>query len=120
LFSVAIIGILLFITGAYRFSLLLTGNRTVAGYTALLAVFFFFVCRNASYFWAATQYYRNLCFDAFDAKFIFGLKPVNTNTFFFDIIISGYGLLSSYTPLFGMIFHLSAHWNGNHGYLREK
>jgi hypothetical protein len=35
LFSVAIIGILLFITGAYRFSLLLTGNRTVAGYTAL-------------------------------------------------------------------------------------
>jgi hypothetical protein len=62
LFSVAIIGILLFITGAYRFSLLLTGNRTVAGYTALLAVFFFFVCRNASYFWAATQYYTESLF----------------------------------------------------------
>ncbi|SEF46121.1 hypothetical protein SAMN04488130_101172 [Flavobacterium urumqiense] len=39
LFSIAIIGILLFITGTYRFSLLMTGNRTVAGYTALLAVF---------------------------------------------------------------------------------
>lgn len=39
LFSVAIIAILLFITGVYRFSLLMTSNRTVAGYAALLAVF---------------------------------------------------------------------------------
>ncbi|MGM8363676.1 hypothetical protein ACSV4D_17310 [Flavobacterium sp. ARAG 55.4] len=39
MFSVAIIGIILFITGAYRFSLLITGNRNVAGYTALVAVF---------------------------------------------------------------------------------
>lgn len=39
LFSVALIAILLFITGSYRFGLLITGNRQVAGYTALLAVF---------------------------------------------------------------------------------
>ena len=39
MFSVALIAILLFITGAYRFGLLLTSNRTIAGYTALLAVF---------------------------------------------------------------------------------
>lgn len=39
MFTVAIVGILLFITGVYRFALLLTGNRHVAGYTALLAVF---------------------------------------------------------------------------------
>lgn len=39
MFSVALIGIILFITGAYRFAALLTGNRKVAGYTALLAVF---------------------------------------------------------------------------------
>ncbi|WP_299338957.1 hypothetical protein [uncultured Psychroserpens sp.] len=39
LFTVALIGILLFITGVYRFSLLITGHRTVAGYAALLAVF---------------------------------------------------------------------------------
>lgn len=39
LFTVALIGILLFITGAYRFGLLITGSRKVAGYTALLAVF---------------------------------------------------------------------------------
>lgn len=39
LFTVGIIGIILFITGAYRFSLLMTGNRNVAGYTALVAVF---------------------------------------------------------------------------------
>lgn len=37
MFSVALIGIVLFITGAYRFSLLMTGNRNVAGYTALFA-----------------------------------------------------------------------------------
>ncbi|OIQ20160.1 MAG: hypothetical protein BM557_05690 [Flavobacterium sp. MedPE-SWcel] len=39
LFSVAIIGVLLFITGVFRFTVLLTGNRTIAGYAAILAVF---------------------------------------------------------------------------------
>ncbi len=38
LFTVALLSIMLFITGAYRFSLLITGNRTVAGYAAILAV----------------------------------------------------------------------------------
>ena len=37
MFTVAIIGTVLFITGAYRFTLLMTGNRTIAGYTALFA-----------------------------------------------------------------------------------
>ena len=39
MFTVALISIVLFITGVYRFSLLLTSNRTVAGYAAILAVF---------------------------------------------------------------------------------
>ncbi len=39
MFTVAIIGIILFITGVYRFAALMTGNRRVAGYSALLAVF---------------------------------------------------------------------------------
>lgn len=39
MFTVAILAIILFITGAYRFGLLMTGNQKVAGYTALLAVF---------------------------------------------------------------------------------
>ncbi|MFD0835312.1 hypothetical protein ACFQ0I_06020 [Mariniflexile aquimaris] len=39
LFTVALISIVLFITGVYRFSLLITANKTVAGYAALLAVF---------------------------------------------------------------------------------
>ena len=39
LFTVALISIVLFITGTYRFRLLITGNRKIAGYTALLAVF---------------------------------------------------------------------------------
>ncbi|MGB3773957.1 MAG: hypothetical protein WA951_01755, partial [Leeuwenhoekiella sp.] len=39
MFLVAIIGVILFITGVYRFSLMMTGNRTTAGYAALLAVF---------------------------------------------------------------------------------
>jgi hypothetical protein len=39
LYTVALGSIVLFITGAYRFGLLLTGNRRIAGYTALLAVF---------------------------------------------------------------------------------
>ncbi|MBW1297935.1 hypothetical protein [Aquimarina litoralis] len=39
LFTVAFIGIILFITGVYRYSLLITGKRDVAGYAALVAVF---------------------------------------------------------------------------------
>ncbi|TVZ17322.1 hypothetical protein [Maribacter sp. MAR_2009_72] len=39
MFTIAIIGIILFITGAYRYALLMTGSRKIAGYTALLAVF---------------------------------------------------------------------------------
>ncbi|WCC43892.1 hypothetical protein PJW08_08615 [Tenacibaculum finnmarkense] len=39
LFSVAIIAILLFITGVYRFSVLMTSNKTAVGYAAILAVF---------------------------------------------------------------------------------
>ncbi|GAA3611995.1 hypothetical protein Q4Q39_04685 [Flavivirga amylovorans] len=38
LFTVALISIVLFITGVYRFSLLITSNRTAAGYAAILAV----------------------------------------------------------------------------------
>ncbi|MCA0152056.1 hypothetical protein [Winogradskyella vincentii] len=39
MFTIALIGIILFITGVYRFSLLITSNRTVAGYASVLAVF---------------------------------------------------------------------------------
>ena len=39
LFTVALISILLFITGTYRFALLMTAHRKVAGYAAILAVF---------------------------------------------------------------------------------
>lgn len=39
LFTVAIIAIILFVTGSYRYSLLITSNRTVAGYASVLAVF---------------------------------------------------------------------------------
>ena len=39
LFSIALIAIVLFITGVYRFSLLITSNKTVAGYASILAVF---------------------------------------------------------------------------------
>ncbi|RZW42158.1 MAG: hypothetical protein EX263_12580, partial [Flavobacteriaceae bacterium] len=39
LFTVGFIGVILFITGVYRFSALLTGNKTVAGYASILAVF---------------------------------------------------------------------------------
>ncbi|MBL4644130.1 MAG: hypothetical protein JKY44_11125, partial [Flavobacteriaceae bacterium] len=37
LFAVALLSIVLFITGVYRFSLVITSNKTVAGYAAILA-----------------------------------------------------------------------------------
>ena len=39
LFTVGVIGIILFITGVYRFSLMMLADRKAAGYAALLAVF---------------------------------------------------------------------------------
>ncbi|WP_116788652.1 hypothetical protein [Flavobacterium psychrotrophum] len=39
LFTAAIIGIILFITGVFRFTLVMTGSRKVAGYASLIAVF---------------------------------------------------------------------------------
>ena len=39
LFTVALISIIFFITGVYRFALLITGNKSAAGYAAILAVF---------------------------------------------------------------------------------
>lgn len=39
LFTTAILAVILFITGVYRFSLLMNGSRKVAGYSAILAVF---------------------------------------------------------------------------------
>ncbi len=39
MFTVGLIAIILFVTGAYRFSFLMVGNRRIAGYGALLAVF---------------------------------------------------------------------------------
>ena len=39
MFSVAIIGVILFVTGVYRFSFLLLGNKQAAGYAALLFIF---------------------------------------------------------------------------------
>ncbi|NNK82166.1 MAG: hypothetical protein HKO92_03480 [Flavobacteriaceae bacterium] len=39
MFSVTLIAIVLFITGVYRFSLLITSNKIVAGYASILAVF---------------------------------------------------------------------------------
>ncbi len=39
LFTVAILSVILFITGVYRFSVLLTSSRSIAGYAAILAVF---------------------------------------------------------------------------------
>ncbi|MFT5078789.1 MAG: hypothetical protein ACI917_001306 [Patiriisocius sp.] len=39
MFTVALVGVVLFITGVYRFALLITANRKVAGYASILAVF---------------------------------------------------------------------------------
>ncbi len=39
MYAVALIAIVLFITGAYRYTLLMTGSRRIAGYGAVMAVF---------------------------------------------------------------------------------
>jgi uncharacterized membrane protein len=107
LFSVTLISIILFITGVYRFSLLITGHKTVAGYAALFAVF-------SSSFVETLHVFGQL-------PSIIGISVLVKNRqilVFNDIIIthSCYSNLPSrHANFWDGFFHLSFNRNGCHG-----
>ena len=107
LFSIAIIGILLFITGTYRFSLLMTGNRTVAGYTALLAVFSSSFVETLHVFGQLPSIIGISVLMHSMPEIYLWIKTGKYKYFFSSISLLAVTICSHHvTPLFGMIFFI--------------
>ncbi len=107
LFTVALIAIILFITGVYRFSLLLTGNRDVAGYAAVLAVF-------SSSFLETLHIFGQLPSIVGISVLMHALPEIYTwiRTGNYKYLCTSYSLLAvtvtshHVTPIFGMVFFI--------------
>lgn len=107
LFSVAIIAIILFITGVYRFSRLITGNRTVAGYASLLAVFSSSFVETLHIFGQLPSIIGiSVLMHALPEIYLW-IKTGNKKYYFTSISLIAVTVCSHHvTPIFGMIFFI--------------
>ena len=105
MFMVAIIGVILFITGVYRFSLLITASRKVAGYAALLAVFSSSFVETLHIFGQLPSIIGiSLLLHALPEIYLF-IKTGKKRFFFRAISLIAVTVTSHHvTPIFGMIF----------------
>jgi len=107
LFTVAIIAVLLFITGVYRFSFVITGNRSVAGYASILAVF-------SSSFVETLHIFGQLPSIIGISVLMHALPEIYLwiKTGKYAYLLTSFGLLSvtvtshHVTPIFGMVFFI--------------
>lgn len=107
LFTVAIIAIILFITGVFRFSLLLIGNRNVAGYAALLAVFSSSFIETLHIFGQLPSIVGISVLMHSLPEIYLWIKTGNKKHYFKSISLIGVTVCSHHvTPLFGMIFFI--------------
>lgn len=107
LFTVAIIAIILFITGVYRFSLLITGNRNVAGYAALLAVFSSSFIETLHIFGQLPSIIGISILMHSLPEIYLWIKTGNKKYYFTSISLIAVTVCSHHvTPLFGMIFFI--------------
>jgi len=107
MFTVAIIAIILFITGVFRFSLLITGNRNVAGYAALVAVFSSSFIETLHIFGQLPSIIGiSVLMHALPEIYIW-IKTGRKKYFFTSISLIAVTVCSHHvTPLFGMIFFI--------------
>jgi hypothetical protein len=107
LFSVAIIAIVLFITGVFRFSLLITGNRNVAGYAALLAVFSSSFIETLHIFGQLPSIIGISVLMHSLTEIYLWIKTGNKKYYFTAISLIAVTVCSHHvTPIFGMIFFI--------------
>lgn len=107
LFTVAIIAIILFITGVFRFSLLITGNRNVAGYAALLAVFSSSFIETLHIFGQLPSIIGISILMHSLPEIYLWIKTGNKKYYFTSISLIAVTVCSHHvTPLFGMIFFI--------------
>jgi len=107
MFTVAILAIILFITGIFRFSLLITGNRNVAGYAALVAVFSSSFIETLHIFGQLPSIIGiSVLMHALPEIYIW-IKTGRKKYFFTSISLIAVTVCSHHvTPLFGMIFFI--------------
>jgi hypothetical protein len=107
LFTLAVIAIILFITGVYRFSLLITGHRNVAGYAALLAIFSSSFIETLHIFGQLPSIIGISILMHSLPEIYLWLKTGNKKYYFTSISLIAVTVCSHHvTPLFGMIFFI--------------
>ncbi len=107
MFTVAIIAVILFITGVYRFSLLITASRKAAGYAALLAVFSSSFVETLHIFGQLPSIAGiSLLMHALPEIYLF-IKSGKKRFFFRAISLIAVTVTSHHvTPIFGMVFFI--------------
>jgi hypothetical protein len=108
LFTVAIIGIILFVTGVFRFSVLMSGNRTVAGYAAVFAVFSSSFVETLHIFGQLPSIIGiSVLMHALPEIYLW-IKTGKLKYYFTSVSLIAVTVCSHHvTPLFGMVFFIS-------------
>lgn len=108
MFTVAIIGILLFITGIFRYTVLITGNRTVAGYAAIVAILSSSFVETLHIFGQLPSIIGvSLLMHAMPEIYLY-VKTGKRKYFFTSLSLIAVTVCSHHvTPLFGMVFFIS-------------
>ena len=118
LFTVAIIASILFVTGVYRYSLLITASRKAAGYASVLAVFSSSFVETLHIFGQLPSIMGiSILMHALPEIYSW-LKTGNYKYFFTSCILNFCDCYfsSCYTYFWNGIFYTSISWNGNYGY----
>lgn len=108
MFTVAIIGIILFITGVFRYTVLITGNRTVAGYAAIVAILSSSFVETLHIFGQLPSIIGiSVLMHAMPEIYLY-IKTGRWKYFFTSLSLIAVTVCSHHvTPLFGMVFFIS-------------
>jgi len=108
MFTVAIIGIILFITGVFRYTILITGNRKVAGYAAIAAIVSSSFIETLHIFGQLPSIIGlSVLMHALPETYLF-IKTGKRKYYFTSLSLIAVTVCSHHvTPLFGMVFFIS-------------
>lgn len=108
MFTVAIIGIILFVTGSFRYGVLITGNRTVAGYASIVAIISSSFVETLHIFGQLPSIIGvSVLMHAMPEIYLY-IKTGKWKYFFTSLSLIAVTVCSHHvTPLFGMVFFIS-------------
>jgi hypothetical protein len=108
MFTVALLGIILFITGVFRYTVLITGNRTVAGYASIVAVLSSSFVETLHIFGQLPSIIGiSVLMHSMPEIYLY-IKTGKRKYFFSSLSLIAVTVCSHHvTPLFGMVFFIS-------------